>query len=390
MRVVFPYVAQLHQVYHSLPIAAEMATRHPQVEVHAAAATVEHGEFIRGLLNRYASHAPVVVELLEMPKLGNLPFKKKRPLMFRNRRYFRSFDAIVTPERTSLFLRHLGLGQTRLIWTRHGAGDRAIGFANGIDQFDYVLLAGKKIEERLLAAQQIRRGHYTTGVYAKLDWLASGPSMKVFDNDRPVVLYNPHFRPTLSSWQKMGHAVLEFFAAQPLWNLIFAPHVRLFDPPTPGKYQQFERYASLPNVRIDLGSERSIDMSYLNSADLYLGDVSSQVAEFVRRPRPCLFLNAHHVAWREDANYRFWHLGPVLETLEDFAQSLDRASSTHVEFLAAQRRYVTDTFAASDGASSAARGADAVVAYLEQWVPGPRRSEQFKSAAPRRGAHARL
>src|SRR3546814_13919965 len=65
-----------------------------------------------------------------------------------------------------------------------------------------------------------------------------------------------------------------------------------------------------------LGSERSIDMSYTGSADLYLGDVSSQVAEYLYRPRPCVFLNAQGVDWQEDPNYRFWSLGPVIRSEE--------------------------------------------------------------------------
>src|SRR3546814_19013401 len=74
-------------------------------------------------------------------------------------------------------------------------------------------------------------------------------------------------------------AVLDLFANSNRYNLIFAPHVRLFDPPAAECYAQFERYRKLPHMHIDLGSERSIDMSYTGSADLYLGDVSSQVAE---------------------------------------------------------------------------------------------------------------
>src|SRR3546814_16391226 len=87
-------------------------------------------------------------------------------------------------------------------------------------------------------------------------------------------------------------AVLDLFANSNRYNLIFAPHVRLFDPPAAECYAQFERYRKLPHMHIDLGSERSIDMSYTGSADLYLGDVSSQVAEYLYRPRPCVFLNA--------------------------------------------------------------------------------------------------
>lgn len=63
-------------------------------------------------------------------------------------------------------------------------------------------------------------------------------------------------------------------------------------------------------ILIDLGSKRLLDMSYTSGADIYLGDVSSQVYEFLDTPRPCAS-HAHAVAWQEDANYLFWTLGEV-------------------------------------------------------------------------------
>src|SRR5262245_513099 len=201
MRVVFPYVAQLHQVMHSLPIAAELSLRHPNVEVHAAGASARHVEFVRHLLARYAPHAHVHVDRLRTPLIKRWRYRKKSRLLLSNWLYFRSFDAIVTPERTSLVLKRFGLGRTRLIWTSHGAGDRAVGFAEDIKEFDYVVIAGAKLEHRLLAANLIRPGQYQTGVYAKFDWLRrSAPTARMFDNDRPVVLYSPHFRTQLASW----------------------------------------------------------------------------------------------------------------------------------------------------------------------------------------------
>lgn len=365
MRVLFPYLAQLHQVLHSLPIAAEMALRHAHIDVHAAGATAKHVAFIRHLLQQHAPGAPVHVERVSTLLFERWRYRRKRRLLLTNWHYFRSFDAIVTPERTSLLLRRLGLRKTRFVWTSHGAGDRAVGFADDIHQFDYVLVAGKKIEQRLLEAKQIRPGDYATGIYAKFDWLrAPRARPRLFDNDRPVVLYNPHFRSQLSSWPMPGAAILDFFASQRQWNLIFAPHVRLFDAPQSQRHRSFERYRGLPNVLLDLGSERSIDMTYLNAADIYLGDVSSQVAEFVCRPRPCLFMNAHRVSWRGDPNYLCWELGPVIDDVSDLGPALGRAMATHGEYLDVQRRYVEATFGASQGACSAARGADAIAAFL--------------------------
>src|SRR3546814_12487892 len=87
-----------------------------------------------------------------------------------SRNYFSGFDAVVTPERTSLFLKKLRLPNTRLIWTRHGAGDRELGFADDIGSFDFVLLAGRKNEQRLHERQLLRRGDYASGADANIDW----------------------------------------------------------------------------------------------------------------------------------------------------------------------------------------------------------------------------
>src|SRR3546814_9036931 len=84
---------------------------------------------------------------------------------------------------------------------------------------------------------------------------------RFFDNDRPTVIYNPHFDPEFSSWPLVGMDVLDFFARSTRYNLIFAPHVRLFHPPLPEKYAPFRRFMDMPNMHIDLGSVRSIDMS---------------------------------------------------------------------------------------------------------------------------------
>jgi hypothetical protein len=363
MRVVFPYFAQLHQVFHSLPIAAEMALRHPDVEVHVAAATPAHREFIRSLLQKHAPDASVHVDALSRPWLKAIPGKKK--MMATNLRYLRSFNAIVVPERTSLFMRQLGLGDTRLIWTRHGAGDRAVGFSDDIDQFDFVLVAGRKIERRLLKAGLIRPGYYSSGVYAKFEWMGqpdNHPSL--FDNEKPTVLYNPHFQEPLSSWHRYGLDVLDFFVKTDQYNLIFSPHIRLFYPPEKTKAKFFDRYSSAPNIHIDLGSAKSIDMTYNHAADMYLGDVSSQAAEFVTRPRPCLFLNSHNANWRDNLDYECWNLGPVIDGLEGFQEKITAAFASHSDYLPAQRHYVAETFGIMPGEASAARGADAIVDFL--------------------------
>jgi len=295
-------------------------------------------------------------------KLGALPY---------NRNYFADFDAIVTPELTSLLLKRLGVARPKIIWTHHGAGDRAGGFVKATAKFDFVVMAGRKLEERLLSLGLIRPGYYATGVYAKFDLVQRLASRRprLFDNGRPTVLYNPHFAPTLSSWPKVGTAVLDWFAGSKDYNLVFAPHLRLFDPATPKRYAAFEAYSNLPHMHIDLGSRALIDMTYTSAADIYLGDVSSQVAEFLTQPRPCVFLNPAGVVWREDPSYRFWSLGEVINRPEDLGQGISRAIEDHARLVPLQEAYIEETF---EGAlqPTAWRGADAIAAYLRAEVGG--------------------
>jgi hypothetical protein len=360
---------------HSLPIAAEIALTYPDIEVHVAVATPDHVGEIQRMIEQHAPGAPLHYHVLGLGRLDGLRrhagYLWKLAVLFRNRRYLDGFDAIVTPERTSLMSRHFGVTRPRLIWTRHGAGDRRVGFSRDVNRFDFVCMAGNKIEQRLLADKLIRPGCYVTGVYAKFDW---NPQLNKrgspFDNGRPTVLYAPHFRPRLSSWHKHGRGVLDWFVAHPEYNLIFAPHVRLFDPPTEVRYAEFEQWRGAPNLHIDLGSQRSVDMSYVASADIYLGDVSSQVAEFVRRPRPCLFIDSHAARWRDNPDYEFWSLGRVITSLDELGGALAQAEATLPLFEQRQRAYTADTFQLS-GERSAPIAAHAIVRYLERVLQQP-------------------
>jgi hypothetical protein len=96
--------------------------------------------------------------------------------------------------------------------------------------------------------------------------------------------------------------------------------------------------ANATNVFIDMGSVRSINMGYTDGADVYIGDVSSQVYEFLRRPRPCIFLNFHGIDWKGNENYAHWKLGQVINRPEDLAAALERAGDLQPQFVEAQRR----------------------------------------------------
>ncbi|QDH34474.1 hypothetical protein [Porphyrobacter sp. YT40] len=373
---------QTHQVAHSLPIALALAARgkhrivlayareaiRKEIERQAHPALLARVELVQLGLKRGASQAlaGVLERLVPATKL----------LIYRdNLDFFASFDAVVVSEKTTLLLKsRYGLDKVKLIHTRHGAGDRAIGFNPESARFDLVLVSGPKIRDRLIADAGLRPEQIALVGYPKFDLCADNRFADSFPApERPTVIYNPHPSPKLSSWFKHGAQVLEAFRGQDRYNLIFAPHVMLFarkwvvtlDPPSLARVvPPGPEYAREPRIHIDTGSAASSDMSYTNRADIYLGDVSSQVYEFLRAPRPCLFLNSHGVDWQDDPNYLHWQAGPVLESAAGLLDAIDAAVAAQPRYAPVQQALIDATFSLSDR-PSAERAADAIGAFLE-------------------------
>ncbi|WP_017665677.1 hypothetical protein [Porphyrobacter sp. AAP82] len=374
---------QTHQLAHSLPIALALAARGEHRITLAFAR-----EAIRREIERQADPALLArVELVHLTlrsgtsqalagALERLVPATKLLIYRDNLAFFANFDAVVVSEKTSLLLKtRYGLDTVKLIHTRHGAGDRAIGFNPESAKFDLVLVSGPKIRDRLIAEAGLRADQIALVGYPKFDLCAHNRFADSFPApERPTVIYNPHPSPKLSSWFRHGAQVLEAFRNQDRYNLIFAPHVMLFerkwvvtvDPPSLARVTPpGPEFARQPRIHIDTGSSASSDMSYTNSADIYLGDVSSQIYEFLREPRPCLFLNSHLVNWRGDANYLHWQAGPVLESAGNLLDKIDAAIASHPDYAPRQQALIDATFSLS-ARPSAERAADAITAFIER------------------------
>lgn len=339
---------QVHQVAHSLPIALALARGGTNAEIVVATTNPRLTAEVIRLGGGLIGHGIRLVELRLAPGPGRalagavdglLPATKL--LIYRdNLDFFRSLDVLVVAEKTSLILKsRYGLDHLRIVHTRHGAGDRAIGFDTASAGFDHVLVAGPKIRDRLIAEAAVDPAKISVVGYPKFDLSPERDAGPPLQNDgRPVVLYNPHVSPHLSSWYAAGRRVLDWFLEHDDLQLIFAPHVMLFERACvltidrlrldrPGRIA--ERYLRAANIHIDLGSRVSTTMAYTQRADIYLGDVSSQVYEFLLKPRPCVFLNIHRAQWREDRNYAHWACGPVIEDVADLGKALSQARDEH-------------------------------------------------------------
>jgi hypothetical protein len=304
------------------------------------------------------------------PIVSKWMFWRKTMVLRNNLDFFKSLDALVTPERHSMKLRtKFGLKGLTMIHTRHGAGDREGGFDDRSGAFDFTLLPGQKYVDRLQELCDLRPGTYATAGWPKFEvvrGLGRG-NQRFFDNDNPVVVYNPHFDQTVSSWLPMGLEVLEFFANNSQYNLIFAPHVVLFKRGKRHHAELPKKYYDMPNILIDTGSERSADMSYILSSDIYLGDVSSQIYEFLLEPRPCIFLNGHQVDWRYNPYYFHWTLGQVVDDVPTgLSTALEQAFTSHPEFLPKQREAFAYTFRTEPDSTAAERGAESLARFLRR------------------------
>ena len=371
---------QTHQIAHSLPIALVLA-REGLADVTIAVTSRAIEESIQSIAKDELSHLTIVRLSLRSKlskSLTNIldPFvPASKVLLYRdNLAFFRNFDALVVSEKTSLLLKtRYGLNTLKIVHTRHGAGDRAIGFDRQSALFDLILVAGPKIARRLMNEAGVEADRIRIIGYNKFDLFGDNETKVRFENPAlPIILYCPHPAPTLSSWYRMGEQVLRDLAGSWRYNVIFAPHVMLFrrkwavtiSPPAARKVSRPSAdLLEHPNLLIDLGSSASTDMTYANAADIYVGDVSSQIYEFLLKPRPCLHLDAHSVNWQDNRNYRHWQTGPVVQHDGDIVAAVDHAIASHSSYLPAQKELFADTFSVEDEAASV-RGAKAIIEYL--------------------------
>ncbi len=368
MRIAFLYIAEAYQCYHGAAIALELAAR-PGWEIvsfYNEPETPHHLERVRAAFGaapmeyRRLRRSPLTRGLQGLKKLGMF----KDLVMRDNVAELDGYDAVFAVENSVAALRRLGAAHPKLIYSPHGFGDRARGFIPRIAMFDYVLLAGEKTAARMLVEELIRPDDYALTGSVKLETGAriGAAAAPLFPDTAPTVLYNAHKEPKLTSWRRFVEPLLAEFAADARMNLIVAPHVKLFRRESEAVRERW-RARSTGNVLVDPGSDRSVDGSYAGVSDIYVGDVSSQVYEFLATPRPCVFLNAHRLKWRDDPSFAHWRLGDVIDDPTDLMPAIRAAPGRH--HLYYERQEAMAQASLGDTSPGAARrAADAVAGFL--------------------------
>lgn len=364
----------VHQVPHVVPYAFELSRLYQNVEVSVLCSTAAEMEFAREIGNGYAGHrckieqldVPSLIRLVD-PVLSKIVFAKKRFALTHNVELLSKFDVLVVPEITSLVLKkQKRFDNVKMVFTHHGAGDRLVSTLDEkICEFDLVFVPGEKYADRLLEMGLVTKDKLVVCGYPKFEAMETLgiKKRKLFDNDRPVVVYNPHHTKSQSSWHKMGCDILDYFYESNDYNLIFAPHTVLLKRAWSKGGVLPSRYKSNENVLIDTGSRALSDMTYLRASDIYLGDASSQVYEFLETPRPCVFLNAHQINWQNDPHYRHWTFGPVVDDIAKLDKALGQIKTDHKKYVTTQLESLEYTFSNND-VGVGVRGATAIAQML--------------------------
>ena len=145
-------------------------------------------------------------------------------------------------------------------------------------------------------------------------------------------------------------------------NLIVAPHVKLFRRRSEAVRERLRRRSDA-TILVDPGSDRSLDNSYTEAADIYVGDVSSQVMEFAARPRPCVFLNPHRVDWRDNPHFAAWRMGEVIERPDELIPAIRRGPEVHANYREIQEVMARDSLG-DTGPGSVTRSVDKILEYM--------------------------
>lgn len=374
---------QLHQIPHAITVAYELSQLANDFDVKIITSSDRQLNYIKKFEVDYPEHN-CSYEEISMPdylKTFYSIFDRALPIskiamLKRNLSIFETLDALVVPEKTSLLLKsYFGLADLKYILTTHGSGDRKFGYNKGKGKCDLLFLSGEKIQKRMDKEGVLATTDYSIVGYPKFDAVKalSGDNKHLFKNDRLTVIYNPHFSPNVSSWYKLGMDILDFFYTSEKYNLIFAPHIMLYTrkmhfseekkssigwvKPIPDKYYNCN------HILIDTDSIACTDMTYTLGADIYMGDVSSQYHEFLIKPRPSLFINAHQIAWENDESYINWHTGVVVDDILKLEEGLQQSVKDHEKYRSSQEELFNATFELKDESSSI-RGAKAIINFL--------------------------
>ncbi len=331
-KVVFLYFYGLHQLYHSAMTAMELGTINDDIEVFCLSCNKEHTAALNEIKGFYPATKTKIIEIKQPFRYKYFNVKKKtypsvNAMVRRAKNLLMEADLILTTSHgTPGMFRKFSITKPQIMYQYHGVGDRRYGFDPVFKKFDFMLLPGRYHQNRLVEEKIIDKERTEIVGWPKLDYIEQLNVPKFFNNNNQTILYTPHWEVALTSYNIYARFILDYFNKRKDLNLIFAPHLLIKHWHFAYKYNIDYLHYNSDNILVDFASIYGTNGSYLKYADVYMGDVSSMVFEFIAiKPRPCLFLNAHKVDWRGNVDYRFWDYGNVVENFDEFDQKLNNS-----------------------------------------------------------------
>lgn len=356
-RVAFLFLGETLLIPHLFPIVEALAAADATLPIDCWIASGRHEE----LLTPWIAALPSV-RLRRAPGFRARVLPAKLPMLARLAPRLARMPVAVCAEQTSLWLpRLLPWLPTRFVKTSHGVGSMSARDDPRRRAAFHTLVPSEQ-ERATYLARGIAPDRITATGYVKAGFRHRTPARALFADDRPILLYTPHWQPHRSSWPAWGKDVVATLARQDHWNVIMAPHQRLIER-APEVRDVLAAVADLPHVHCDLDSFATVDGSYTAAADLYLGDTSSQVIEFLMRPRPAVFLDPVGRDWRAEPSYAMWAAGEVVTTLDDLLPAVARAIERHGDYQPVQREIASAALGDITGAG-ATRAAEQVLRVL--------------------------
>lgn len=365
-KAAFLFLGETLLIPHLYPIVEALVIAAPRLPIDLWVSTTVHEALLDSWTTGLAGmvcirRAPGFRTLTGYDNGRNPPLPAKLPMLVRLAPHLARTHVVVCAEQTSLWLPATLPMATRFVKVPHGAGslmrrdDRRRRAA-------WQTLVPSPRERAALADVGVDPDRIIVTGYAKTEFVHRTPSTTLFGQPRPIILYNPHWQRHRSSWWRWGPEVIRKVVASNRYNLIFAPHQRLVER-VDNILPLCEELSANPSVHCDFSTFATVDGSYTAAADIYLGDTSSQVIEFLARPRPTVFLDAQDIDWRGDQAHDMWLSGEVVTDVDQLLDALERAPHQHARYAAQQHHLTSELLGPADG-KAAERAATAILAAL--------------------------
>lgn len=370
-KLCFLYLDEPHNIFHSISIAQELSL-HNEYQIDILC-TERNRKFIEQNFDSTFLRNIKVKTLrphwhFSIPHYLEIKLQFRKSIFLKYRNALKEYDAFICCLYNDHILKNR-LGNKwngQLIFAGHGiANNTNYSYNSEIKNFDLILVAGNKEQAARLEMGHINEQNHQLIGYVKYDLCKTLRHIRPFSATDKVVLYNPHWRNDLTSFHKYGEQILDFFLRTKTYKLVFAPHSLLLVRNRNLK-NSFKKYANSENIIIDYSSSNLSDMTYTKSADLFLGDVSSQALEFLlHKKRPCLFLKNDSPSLTIESIHS-WQAGKVIEGKLDLEKELEHAFSSHeAEYMEIQNDLVNEIFSINNS-SPTTRAAEAIRNFISR------------------------